>query len=74
MQQHSVHNRFILCLKASELLCPGLVEWTDTDDDDEGLEYESCACVVNEVIYKAKAHNLTNPEQPFFQRKKSFPG
>ena len=30
--------------------------------------------VINEVISKAKANNSTNPEQPFFQRKKSCPG
>ena len=27
-----------------------------------------------EVISKAKANNSTNPEEPFFQRKKSCPG
>ena len=30
----------------------------------------SPAYVINEVINKAKANNSTNPEQPFFQRKK----
>ena len=39
-------NPFILCMKASEFLCPELVS-TDTDDDDDddltaaGSEYES---------------------------------
>ena len=27
------------------------------------------ACVINEVIYKAKANNPSNPEQPFFKEK-----
>ena len=38
-----------------------------------------CSCsrsvyVINEVISKAKANNSTDPEQPFFQRKKELPG
>ena len=29
--------------------------------------------VINEVICKAKANNSTNPEQPFFSKKKELP-
>ena len=51
--------------------------WTKFRDPIPQLAWCTCifiTYVINEVISKAKANNSTNPEQPFFQRKKSCPG